>query len=322
MTDTTNSTFDADVLDMLRGSLRAVLTESSGRSLADRLADLGFDEVLAQDEATAMGLLFELRGETLSGADALGMAMSRYLAKFTGTPGDRSVTVALPSPFGPSTDGTRGLTVDAVVTGKLGDWVAVPVDGRLAIGPSAGLTTEPLPGYQEDLGYSRITGTVPAGTVRWIGGDAWSQLVDRGRWLLSCELTGIGRHVIAGAVDYTKNRVQYGKPIGVFQALQHRLAAAHTLVTGAAQVATEAGRDRSEWTALVAKCITGQAAENACTQAQQCYGAIGFTWEHEFHRYLRRTYALDRLLGDWRTLEHELGTRLQATGQVPRIGSL
>ena len=68
--------------------------------------------------------------------------------------------------------------------------------------------------------------------------------------------------------------------------------------------------------------MAGHAAEFACVQAQQCYGAIGFTWEHEFHRYLRRTYALDSLLGDWRTLEHEIGARLQETGTVPRIGGL
>jgi len=74
--------------------------------------------------------------------------------------------------------------------------------------------------------------------------------------------------------------------------------------------------------ALVAKALAGRAAENACTQAQQSYGAIGFTWEHEFHRYLRRTYVLDWLFGGWRTLEREIGTRLIDAREVPRIGSL
>jgi alkylation response protein AidB-like acyl-CoA dehydrogenase len=116
--------------------------------------------------------------------------------------------------------------------------------------------------------------------------------------------------------------VQYGKPIGVFQALQHRLASAHAMTVGAGHLVTEAGLDGDPWTAKVAKCMAGQTAEHACTQAQQCYGAIGFTWEHEFHHYLRRTYALDGMLGDWRTLEHQIGTRLQELGVVPRIGSL
>ena len=75
-------------------------------------------------------------------------------------------------------------------------------------------------------------------------------------------------------------------------------------------------------TAKVAKALAGRAVEDACTQAQQCYGAIGFTWEHEFHRYLRRTYVLDWLFGGWRTLEREIGARLLDTRVVPRIGAL
>jgi alkylation response protein AidB-like acyl-CoA dehydrogenase len=94
------------------------------------------------------------------------------------------------------------------------------------------------------------------------------------------------------------------------------------MVIGAGHLAAEAGDAGDEWTAMVAKCMAGQAAEFACTQAQQCYGAIGFTWEHEFHRYLKRTYILDRIFGDWRSLEHEIGMRLQQSGAVPRIGVL
>jgi alkylation response protein AidB-like acyl-CoA dehydrogenase len=74
--------------------------------------------------------------------------------------------------------------------------------------------------------------------------------------------------------------------------------------------------------ATVAKALAGRAAETACTQAQQSYGAIGFTWEHDLHRYLRRAYVLDWMLGDWRTLEREIGTELIATGVVPRIGGV
>ena len=49
------------------------------------------------------------------------------------------------------------------------------------------------------------------------------------------------------------------------------------------------------------------------------YRDAAFTWEHEFHRYLRRTYVLDRLLGDWRTLEREIGATLMAGGSDPVI---
>lgn len=188
--------------------------------------------------------------------------------------------------------------------------------------PSTGTAIEPLSGFDEDLGLHRVQGAVAVRDVEWIDGDVGTQLVARGQWLLAAELVGISRHVVAAAVEYTKERVQYGKPIGVFQALQHRMASAHAMTVGAGHLVTEAGVTGDAWTATVAKCMAGQTAEYACTQAQQCYGAIGFTWEHEFHHYLRRTYALDRMFGDWRTLEHEIGQRLQAGAAVPRIGSL
>jgi Acyl-CoA dehydrogenase, C-terminal domain len=318
-----NTSIDQDTLDMLRGSLRHVLTDSSDQPLSDRLAELGWADVLADDPSTALRTLFEIKGDTLSAADALGPELTRMLVASTGDESLADCSVGLPSPFGPSALSGNALTVDTItLSDPAGIRIAVAAEGRLAIVPLAPLIVGTIGGFDEALGAHRITGTVPSADVRWLDGDVWQRLVGHGRWLLSCELVGIGRHVLASAVEYTGQRVQYGKPIGVFQALQHRVATAHSWVVGASHLATEAGDTGDAWTATVAKCMAGQAAESACTQAQQCYGAIGFTWEHEFHRYLRRTYSLDRLLGDWRTLEHEIGAALQATGTVPRIGSL
>jgi alkylation response protein AidB-like acyl-CoA dehydrogenase len=260
------TSLDPDMLDMLRGSLRHVLTEESAAPLAVRLADLGWADVVDTDAATALRTLFEIKGDTLSPADALGPTLAGKYATLTNRP---AMSVALAAA------------------------------GHLAVTDEAGTTTDVV-----------------------VDDTTWIALQSHGRWLVACELVGIGRHVIAAAVEYTKERVQYGKPIGVFQALQHRLASAHAMVVGAGHLATEAGLDGTAWTATVAKCMAGQAAEFACTQAQQCYGAIGFTFEHEFPGYLRRMYKLDRMFGDWRTLEHEIGRELQATGIVPRIGSL
>ena len=201
--------------------------------------------------------------------------------------------------------------------------VAYPVDGRLAVCPAGDATIAPLGGIDDEAALQRVTGTVAADDIRWIDGEV---MEPTGRPCpMACSppnSSGVGRHVIATAVEYTQQRVQYGKSIGSFQALQHRLASAHAMVVGAGHLVAEAGDAGDEWTAMVAKCMAGQAAEFACTQAQQCYGAIGFTWEHEFHRYLRRTYLLDRMFGDWRSLESEIGMRLQESGVVPRIGVL
>jgi hypothetical protein len=309
------------MLDMLRSSLHHVLTESSTRPFAERLAELGWDEVLADDPSAALRTLFEVKGDTLSNADALSAELARGAAEANGAAALATAAVGLASPYGHSIVTADGVTIDVVLLAPpAGRPIVTVVGDHVAVVRSDGLRSEPLGGIDPELGAVRVTGT--ATDVTRYDGRAWATVVARGRWLLACELVGIARHVVAAAVDYTKQRVQYGKPIGVFQALQHRLAGAHSMVVGAAHLAAEAGDDGDEWTAIVAKCMAGQAAEFACVQAQQSYGAIGFTWEHEFHRYLRRTYALDSMLGDWRTLEHEIGARLQATGTVPRIGGL
>jgi alkylation response protein AidB-like acyl-CoA dehydrogenase len=316
----TRTPLDADMLAMLRTSLHHVLTEASSRSFGDRLAELGWSDVVDQDEATALQLLFTIKGETVSPADALGPTLAAHLATVTGDASLAHVTVALASPFGPCTGTGDVITVDAVALSTPGERIACFVDDRLVVVGTAGLTVAPLGGNDEALGSFRVTGSATGAT--WLDASVTTAVVTRARWLIAAELVGISRHVVAAAVEYTKQRVQYGKPIGVFQALQHRLASAHAMTVGAGRLVTEAGLDGDGWTAMVAKCMAGQTAEHACTQAQQCYGAIGFTWEHEFHHFLRRTYALDRMFGDWRTLEHEIGTRLQSAGTVTRIGSL
>lgn len=309
-----------DVLDMLRQSLRHVLSETSSVAFGDRLAELGWDEVVAEDASTALRTLFEIKGEMVSSADALTPTLARHLARLTNDPAMANATVALPSPYGASSCDGDVLTVDAVVLSPLAATLVVAVGDRLAMVSTEGLATTPMRGTDETLGLTRVSGT--ASGCAWIHGATWTQLETHARWLLACELVGIGRHVVTAAVEYTKVRVQYGKPIGVFQALQHRLASAHVAVVGAGHIAAEAGVSGDAWVALVAKCAAGRAAEDACTQAQQCYGAIGFTWEHEFHRYLRRTYVLDQLLGNWRMSEQKIGRKLQESGVVPRIGTL
>jgi hypothetical protein len=327
---------DAEMRDMLSSSLRRVLVDKSDRSLADRLVELGWDEVVADDAPTALRMLFEIKGEVLGHGDALGPLVARTVADSVGQPGLIGTSLVLPS----SWDGDQlsgvieddKLVVDGLLFGlpSEGASLVVPVGHgpaiRLAVVGSDGLVQGEPAIIDDDFGLARAAGTIDASTATWVSGDeaaaAWEAALAVGRWTLAAELVGIGRHVLNEAVAYTRDRVQYGRPIGTFQALQHRLASAYTSIVGASQVVAEAATSGSSWTALVAKAVAGHAAEDCCTQAQQSYGAIGFTWEHQFHRYLRRTYMLDRLFGDWRTLEFDIGRTLQRTRQVPKIGRL
>lgn len=318
---------DQATSDLLRVSLRAVLAGDRA-GIATQFAELGWDDVLAEDPIGATLLLFEARGAVLASADSLGPLLGGRL-------GADVDAVALPAGLDPrqcsSSTEAADLVVDGVVLdAAAGRRVAVPVDGPggLRIGIVAGdrLATKPLGGVDVDLGWRRVSGRVPLGAVDWIeppdAAAAWASAVAAGRWALAAELVGVARRVVGEAVAYSAERTQYGRPIGTFQALQHRLASAHAATVGASRVVAEAAASGRPWDALIAKCLAGRAAEEACTQAQQSYGAIGFTWEHPFHRSLRRTYALDRLLGGWRDLEVEIGRRLRETAEVPRLGSL
>jgi hypothetical protein len=327
MTDATPSrrgALDADTVEMLRTSLRHVLTDASATPLTDRLAELGWDEVLALDAPSALAILFDIKGDTLSTADALGPRLAQVLADATGDASLAEATVTLPSPFGPTSVSGASIALDgmAFTAPVAGTHVVFALGDGAVVVPADGLTMTPIHSHDQALALVRVTGTAATGTAARVDAAAWAHVVAEGRRLLACELVGIARHVVTMAVEYTGARVQYGKPIGVFQALQHRLASAHSLVVGAGHLTDEAGWSGDAWAATVAKCLAGRAAENACTQAQQCFGAIGFTWEHELHHYIRRTYTLDRLLGDWRGLEHEIGEHLQELGAAPAIGTL
>jgi alkylation response protein AidB-like acyl-CoA dehydrogenase len=111
---------------------------------------------------------------------------------------------------------------------------------------------------------------------------------------LSLEAVGIASKVLELAVDYAKTREQFGRPIGVYQAVSHRLSDTF--------VETELARSLAYWAAwcvaeqdeqtpvavAAAKAYCGDAAVAACERSIQVHGGIGFTWEHVLHRYYKR----------------------------------
>jgi hypothetical protein len=331
---------DAATVDLLRLSLTKLLGDegvSSASTLAERLAALGWDEVLADDAPTALRLLFDVRGSTLASADALGPVLAQVVADSAGRTDLADATVVIPSSLHPhrytSSLADGRVRVEGVVLSELADdaRVLTPVvvpDGtiRLATLSRQADWTMAATRTMDELLWSRLSGASEESQVTWIDAStalaAWDAVTTTARWALAAELVAIGRAVIGQAVEYTGERRQYGRAIGTFQALQHRLAAAYASIVGAGEVTTQASASGQAWDALVAKAAAGKAAENACTQAQQCYGAIGFTWEHSFHRHLRRVYTLDRLFGDWRTLEAEIGAALAATRVAPKVGAI
>jgi len=152
-----------------------------------------------------------------------------------------------------------------------------------------------------------------AAAVGWSGGEvlAGADLglaVDRAALGAAAQLCGLAAHLIDMTVDYVRQRHQFGAPIGSFQAIKHHLANAllsleharpavyRAAWTVAHQSAThesaERGRDVS-----MAKVMAGDAADLAGRTALQCHGAIGYTWEHDLHLWLKRVWVLERAWG-------------------------
>jgi alkylation response protein AidB-like acyl-CoA dehydrogenase len=126
--------------------------------------------------------------------------------------------------------------------------------------------------------------------------------IARIRLVLAAELVGTAQRALDGAVAYAKERRQFGRPIGSFQAIKHLLADRHIQLDAArmlvytAAAALDAGDSGAEEVAaaLIAAC---DAADATTGDALQVHGGIGFTWEHPSHVFLKRARARRVLLG-------------------------
>jgi 3-oxochol-4-en-24-oyl-CoA dehydrogenase len=152
--------------------------------------------------------------------------------------------------------------------------------------------------------------------------------------LAAAEGAGLARWCLDTASDYAKVRVQFGRPIGQFQAVKHALADMLVEVEQCAAVAWDAANvwslpadESSEGerglTARVAGALTLDAAAHCAKQCIQLLGGIGFTWEHDAHFYLKRAMATRQLLADPGTLANEVahlaidGARRTLTAELP-----
>ena len=154
---------------------------------------------------------------------------------------------------------------------------------------------------------------VPAsGIVGRVGGAG--EAIHRARQLATvvqaAEIVGAGEALFERTVQYAKDRVQFGRPIGSFQALKHRLADMLIELEGARAAARYAAlamaddrEDRDEAVA-VAGAYVRDAVAHLCGESLQLHGGIGFTWEHDVHLYLRRVKSEQVLYGEpWRYRE-------------------
>jgi alkylation response protein AidB-like acyl-CoA dehydrogenase len=200
-----------------------------------------------------------------------------------------------------------------VIDGHTADLILVA--GRTAKGVSlfavesgaAGLTRTPLATMDQTRKQARIefSGT-PARLVGEDGGagPALSRTLDLAAVALAAEQVGGAQRCLDMAVDYAKTRIQFGRPIGSFQAIKHKCDDMLLEVESAKSAAYYAGwaaaedSDELPVVASLAKSYCSEAYFHAAAENIQIHGGIGFTWEHDAHLYFKRAKSSELLLGD------------------------
>jgi alkylation response protein AidB-like acyl-CoA dehydrogenase len=147
------------------------------------------------------------------------------------------------------------------------------------------------------------------------GAKPLNDVIDRGKVALSAEMVGGAQKVLDMAVDYAKVREQFGRPIGSFQAIQHKCANMLIDVENARSVAYYAAWAVSNevpdasLAAATAKAAASDSYRRVAGEGIQVHGGIGFTWEHDMHLYFKRAKSTEFTFGD-ATFNRELVAQL------------
>lgn len=158
-------------------------------------------------------------------------------------------------------------------------------------------TTRPLARLVLDGAEGRLLGTDGDGE-RVLG-----HVLDAACTALAAEQTGAAERCLEITLAHARDRVQFGRPIGSFQAVKHRLADAYVLVESARSAALGAAFAADEDAPGYTRCAAG--AKSVCSEALsavaaemiQLHGGIGITWEHDAHRYFKRAHGSSLLFG-------------------------
>jgi hypothetical protein len=314
---------DVDTQDLLRESVHEVLARHDVDIVAG-LAELGWREVVTDDAAAAVDLLFTEQGKA-------GRASAALDSVLVDVAGGELCEGASPGPL--------------VVVHPLGVASCISVDGRLLIDGvalsdpvTAGGCVVASDGTESAVrllaperlvtAAAPVAGFDPASALYRVRVDValtetedrkcdWTGAIAAGRRALAAELVGNGSAMLDIAVDHVRQRKQFGRPIGVNQSPRHRLAQCYAQLAAARELIDVAWTTETGWDAWVAKTYAGCAWDATSRACLQVCGAIGLTTEHPLGRYAKRAHLLDALYGGWRVSVQQIGATLLRTEDVP-----
>jgi alkylation response protein AidB-like acyl-CoA dehydrogenase len=219
---------------------------------------------------------------------AAGQAVAALAVPFSTAPGSPMASVSV-------VDGILTGDVRGVADGLAADVLLVPTDaGLYAVDATAdGVMRTPVVSLDLTRPLADITLSGVAG--RAVGGlAAVERALTVGAALLASEQVGVAEWCLQTTVEYLKTRHQFGRPVGSYQALKHRLADVWVELSQARAVARYAAVCAAEddpdlvVAASLAQAVCSPMAVKAAEECVQLHGGIGFTWEHPAHLYLKR----------------------------------
>ncbi len=210
---------------------------------------------------------------------------------------------------GHTLSGTKSFVIDGHVANLM--LVAARTGAGVSLfavdGDASGITRESLATMDQTRKQAKVTFENTPATLIGTDGDGWntlSTMLDLAAVALAAEQVGGAQFVLDMAVQYAKDRVQFGRPIGSFQAIKHKCADMLLEVESAKSAAYYAMWCASEMNdelpsvASLAKAYCSEAYFHAAAENIQIHGGIGFTWEHPAHLYFKRAKSSELMFGD------------------------
>ena len=302
----------------------ASVAADGGGAIDVVLAQLGWLEMLDAEPRDAVAIVFGALGTS----NAMATVLDDVVVSALGMKPHPDLAVLLPrfaawDPPGRIEGGrlhASGLaTARAATAGELLVVCSTKKEIRGVTVPLAIAEVGAVRGIDPDAGLRAVRVQGRATAAEPLDAVAWQSAVALGRRAVAHQIAGASRAMLGLACAHARERVQFGRPIARFQAVRHRLA--DTLVAVEALEATlaAAGDEPSPDTAALAKAAAGRTARTVAAHCQQVLAGIGFTTDHPFHRFLKRTMLLEGLFGSADAIVVDLGRQLVAARKVPTL---
>lgn len=332
------ATFDTNELKLLVEALAGIFGAGAGSDVTRELEEFGIHQMLAEQPNVVVPLVFDQQGRAAATSRTLQELLLELLRGQLESHGSVDVGTVLISPT--AADGLCAVattdhrfSIHGLAVGGVSPQPLVLAGGLLdervtllAFDPrSTEVTLVSSEGLDPALNCVSVRSDGATAVVAIQSAEAataWQNAVDWSRIALASEILGAVSFLLSLSQEYARERTQFGRAIGSFQAIKHKLAEVRIALDAASAATQAAAAEPGALSALVAKSMAGRAGRIATTNCLQTFGGIGFTWEHEYHRYMKRILMLDQLFGSASELPSHIGKHVLASGTVPRLVEL